>query len=258
MLRFDADTLKIINESYLGSDITRRRMENMRMLAPRPGEVILDLGCGQGLLSQELARAVGPTGRIIGVDISPDMLDTARKGCADYTNIDILEGAAGRLPVDSAFLDAAISLQVFEYLPDVAQALEDLHSKLRPGGRLVIGDMHFDTLAWASDNPDRMRRMCKAWEDHVADPHLPASLPAALHNAGFQLIELRPVNFSCTNLRPNSLAFMMMHLMKAYAVQNGFVSADEAQAWFDEQVDRNAAGTFFFSLTHFVAFAIRP
>lgn len=258
MLQFDAATRKILDTSYLGADFTRRRMENMAALAPRPGQTLLDLGCGQGLLTVELARAVGPDGTVIGVDPSAEMRRAAEARCAAHPEIRILDGAAGALPLPDAALDGALALQVFEYLADIPQALADLRRVLRPGARLVIGDMQFATLSFASDAPDRMARVCAAWDHHVADPNVPARLPAALAAAGFTFLELRPLTFSATTLRPDSLAFMMLHLMRRYVVETGHVGAEEAEAWHAEQQRLSDAGRFFFSVTHFIATALRP
>lgn len=257
MLKFDADTLKLLDVSYLGADITRRRMVNMAALAPCPGERILDLGCGQGLMTEELARAVGPDGEVIGVDPSRDMRTEALSRCSDHSNVRILDGTAGAVPVSAGALDGAISLQVFEYLDDIEASLRNLWEKLRPGGRLVIGDMQWDTLSWASDDPDRMTRMCNAWKRHVAEPNVPAILPALLEKSGFQVVAMEPLPFHATHLRPDGLAYMMMHLMRGYATQNDLIGEAEAQAWFEEQQHRAAEGRFFFSLTHFVAVGFR-
>ncbi len=257
MLKFDSQTLELIDVSYRGTDITRRRMENMAALAPKPGERLLDLGCGQGLMTGELARAVGSAGEVIGVDPSPDMRAEAETRCGEQPNIRILDGNAGELPVEDGSLDGAVSLQVFEYVSDIAAALADLQRKLRPGGRLVIGDMQWATLSWASDNPDRMERMRRAWERHVAEPNVPALLPSALETAGFHLVEMRPLPFAAVDLRPDGLPFMMLHLMRGYAIQNDLLSTEEAEAWFAEQQKRSTEGRFFFSLTHFIAIAYR-
>ena len=70
MLKFDAETTKILDDAYQGADITRRRQASFDALTPIPGETIIDIGCGNGLLTGELARAVGPKGRVIGIDPS--------------------------------------------------------------------------------------------------------------------------------------------------------------------------------------------
>ncbi|MCA0871149.1 methyltransferase domain-containing protein [Seohaeicola saemankumensis] len=257
MLSFDAETRKLLDVSYQGADITRRRMANMDALAPAPGDTLLDLGCGQGLMTVDLARAVGPSGQVIGIDPSADMLEGARQACAGQDNVRLVEGGAGALPVADGTLDGAVSLQVFEYVPDIPAALEDLRSKLKSGGRLVIGDMQWDTFSLASDDPARMARMCRAWEQHVAAPDVPAQLPALLDAAGFRLIEMRPLPYVSVTLRPDSLVFMLLHLMRGYARDNDLMPAAEADAWFAEQERRAAEGRFFFALTHVIAIALR-
>lgn len=257
MLQFDSETLKLLDVSYRGADITRRRIKNMAALAPKPGDRVLDLGCGQGLMTQELARAVGPTGEVIGVDPSPDMRAAAEQRCGDLANVRILDGSAGLVPVEDGSLDGAISLQVLEYVEDIAGTLADLQQKLKTDGRLVVGDMHWGTFAWSSDDPDRMGRMQRAWEDHVAWRDLPARMPKLLHDAGFELIDVLPLTFTSVILRPDSQPFMMMHLMRAYAIQNRMLPAAEVEAWFAEQEQRAAQGRFFCSLTHFVTSARR-
>lgn len=257
MLNFDAETLKLLDVSYKGADISKRRAENMAALAPGPGERVLDLGCGQGLMTEELARAVGPTGEVFGVDPSEDMLAGARTRCAEHTNVRILKGGADAIPVDDESLDGAVSLQVMEYVSDLPGAMAELHQKLRPGGRLVFGDMLWGTLSWASDDPDRMDRMQAAWERHVAEPNVPALFPNLMNASGFQVVEVRPLPCIAHTLRPDSLPFMIMHLARGYAIQNDLMPVVEAEAWFDEQLALAEAGRFFFSLTHVITIAIR-
>lgn len=78
MLKFDAEITRILNNAYEGADLTRRRQASFDALKPSPGDTIIDIGCGNGLLTAELARAVGPTGKIIGVDPSEDMLKAGK------------------------------------------------------------------------------------------------------------------------------------------------------------------------------------
>lgn len=257
MLQFDETTAALLEDAYQGSDFAMRRRANFDALGARRGETVLDLGCGNGLLTLDLSRAVGPQGQAIGIDPSAAMLDAARARCAGRGNTRLIEAGAQALPLDDASLDRAVSLQVFEYFNDCAGPLAELHRCLRPGGRLVLGDMHFGTLAWFSDDPGRMDRMRRAWDRHVADPALPARLPAHLHDAGFRGVEMAPLTFCDTVLRPDGLARMMIHLMTAYAVQNGHVERPEAEAWAAEQGDLARAGRFFFALTHFVCTATR-
>lgn len=257
MLKFDDDTAKLLETAYLGADFRRRRQASFDSLTPRPGQVIGDIGCGNGLMTAELARAVGPQGMVMGIDPSADMLAAAKERLAQADNVRLLEGSAEALPVEDASLDGAVSLQVFEYVPDIRKALAEVARVLKPSGRLVIGDMHFGTLAWFSEVPDRMKRMAESWERHVADVATPVSLIPAMRATGYEVEAVDVLPMVDTELRPDGLAMMMLVLMENFAVSNGHVSAEEARAWADEQHALATEGRFFQSLNHFVIRARR-
>jgi SAM-dependent methyltransferase len=258
MLKFDADTARFLELTYHGADFTRRRQASFDAIDPGPGETVLDIGCGNGMLCAELARAVGETGTVLGIDPSADMRRAAQERCREYAQVEILAGSAAALPVTDAVADKALSVQVFEYLEDLNGASQDAFRALRSGGLLAVGGMHFDTLAWFSDDPARMDRMIKAWDQHVQIRDSPAQLPSALRQAGFDVETVRPLTICDHRLKPDGLAAMMMRLMRRYAVDNGHVTESEAQAWFDEQECLAIDGRFFFSLTHFVVLARKP
>ncbi|SFR35635.1 methyltransferase, FkbM family [Yoonia tamlensis] len=255
MLSFDAKTARLLDDVYAGSDCTRRRQESFDALKPAPGEVILDIGAGNGLLTGELARAVGPSGRVIAVEPSADMRASAQARCAGFDWVEIVDGTADSLPAPAETIDKAVAVQVFEYLQDIPRAVTEVHRVLRKDGRLVIGDIHFDSLVWHTDNPDRMARMQIAWDHHFTTRNVPAQLPAILRATGFCLDAVTPVTVCDYQLRPDGLARMMIILMRDFAIAGGHVPTAEATAWADEQTALAAQGRFFFAVTHFVTSA---
>ncbi|NSY38379.1 methyltransferase domain-containing protein [Leisingera sp. ANG59] len=257
MLQFDEETTRVLEDAYQGADICRRRRANFDALAPQPGERILDLGCGNGLLTLELARAVGPAGHVAGLDASPDMLAAARQRLEGRANTTLTESDAASLPFEPESFNKAVSVQVFEYITSRRPALRALHRVLQPDGRLVIGDIHWDTLAWNSDNAARMQRLLDIWDAHTAERAIPARLPEELRACGFAVEALQPLTICDTSLRPDGLAAMMIRLIRAYAVESGATDTDDAAAWAQEQEELAAEGRFFFSLTHFVCTARR-
>ena len=100
-----------------------------------PGENVVDVGCGAGIDSLIAAKMVGPEGRVIGVDMSPAMLEKAR-GASEETgleNVEFREGYAEELPVEDGWADVVISNGVLNLMPDKAAALEEMHRILKPG-----------------------------------------------------------------------------------------------------------------------------
>jgi SAM-dependent methyltransferase len=108
-----------------------------------PGEQVVDVGCGAGLDSLIAAKMVGPTGRVIGVDMTPAMLMKARLSAAEahFANVEFLEGYAESLPVPDGWADVVISNGVLNLMPNKADALKEMARVLKPGGRLQIGDI---------------------------------------------------------------------------------------------------------------------
>src|SRR5919205_575249 len=108
-----------------------------------PGERGVDVGCGAGIDSLIAAKKVRPDGRVIGVDMTPSMLEKARHAAkeAGLENVEFRQGYAEALPVPDSWADVVISNGVLNLMPDKAAALEEMSRVLKPGGRLQIGDI---------------------------------------------------------------------------------------------------------------------
>ncbi len=110
---------------------------------PQNGDTILDLGCGAGLDMILAGRRVGPTGRVIGVDMTEAMIAKARRNAVQcgLRNIEVRQGQIEQLPVDDASVDLVISNGVFNLCPDKPKVLAEALRVLRPGGRLHMADI---------------------------------------------------------------------------------------------------------------------
>ena len=109
----------------------------------RSGEYVVDVGCGAGIDSLIAARMAGPGGQVIGVDMTPAMLDKARHNgiAAGLANVAFREGYGEALPVLDGWADVVISNGVLNLFPDKLAGLQEMTRVLKPGGRLQIGDI---------------------------------------------------------------------------------------------------------------------
>ena len=124
------------------------------------GERVVDVGCGAGIDSLIAARKTGPGGRVIGVDMTPAMLDKARHAAKEMhlANVEFREGYAESLPVEDSWADVVISNGVLNLMPDKDAALAEMSRVLKPGGRLQIGDILVQRAV-----PESARRKIDLW-----------------------------------------------------------------------------------------------
>ncbi|HET9985882.1 MAG TPA: methyltransferase domain-containing protein [Longimicrobiales bacterium] len=128
--------------------------------ALQPGERVVDVGSGAGIDSLIAARMVAPDGDVVGVDMTPAMLEKARRSAAEagVGNVEFRGGYAEALPVEDGWADVVISNGVLNLMPDKAAALSEMARVLRPGGRLQIGDILVQTPV-----PESAKRKIDLW-----------------------------------------------------------------------------------------------
>ena len=157
------------------------------------GETVVDLGSGAGIDALIAARQVGPDGKVIGVDMTPEMLAAARRNAeaAGAEQVDFREGRLEDLPVDDATVDALTSNCVINLVPDKALVFTEIARVLRPGGRLVVSDIVLD-----GDLPGAIRESVLAYVGCVAGAERRERYFEMLSQAGLGEIEiLKDVDF---------------------------------------------------------------
>lgn len=249
--KFDERVGERLETLYRTRDVLRRRRLVQEALAAAPGERILDVGCGPGFYVAELLSQVGADGSIVGVDSSPQMLAIAQRRCEGHDKVIFHQGEATSLPVKDASFDGALSVQVLEFVHDATAALAEMHRALRIGGRVVIWDVDWATVSWHSSDPDRMERVLDAFDEHLAHPSLPRSLPARMRAAGFGDVRFEGHTFASAELSPDAYGAAIIPLVSEFVGGRRGVTKEEAAAWAAEQRELGERGEFFFGCIQF-------
>jgi arsenite methyltransferase len=252
---FDEKEAKRLERVYLTPDVVAQRREVVLALAPQPGEQVLDIGSGPGLLAIEMGEAVGPSGRVEGIDASAAMVALATERADGKPWIRFRQADAATLPFPDASLDAATATQVYLYVPDLACALAELHRVLKPGGRALILDTDWQSVVWHTTDGARMARILSAWEEHFANGFIARTLPAMLHAAGFRLERANAHVLLNVGYEEESYSAGMLPMIRRFVPGRRGVTADEAEAWFEELRERGRDGSYFFSLNRYLFLA---
>jgi arsenite methyltransferase len=250
VIRYDEPAAARIRALSETPEMRSQREFVLELLAPQPGESILDIGCGSGQLTRAIAAAVAPRGRACGVDISEAML-----ALAAHPSVELSHAEGTTLPFPAASFDAAVATQVYEFVEQLDAALAELHRVLRDGGRALILDTDWDTLVWNSRDQLRTQRVLAGWRRRLADARLPRTLAARLRNAGFELArQAACVIFDARGEERSYSAHQIEHLgASALGVER-----DEVAAWASDLRDLARRGEYFFSLNRYVFLAVKP
>jgi SAM-dependent methyltransferase len=157
----------------------------------RPGEVVVDLGCGGGLDVFLGAAKVGPAGKAIGIDMTPQMLELARRNAArgnngqGYPNVEFYQATIDKLPLPAASVDCVISNCVINLAPDKPAVFREIARVLKPGGRLAVSD-----IALKKPLPAEIGQDLMAYVGCIAGALMIAEYRRQLNDAGFAAVEV--------------------------------------------------------------------
>ena len=155
--------------------------------ALRPGDVVVDLGCGAGMDSFLAARAVGPQGRVIGVDMTDAMLEKARANAraTGYANVEFRKGYIEALPIEDESVDVILSNCVINLSPEKHKVYAEAYRVLRPGGRVMVSDVVLERAL-----PDAVLQSIDAYMGCVGGASLREPYLQTVRDAGFREVRV--------------------------------------------------------------------
>jgi ubiquinone/menaquinone biosynthesis C-methylase UbiE len=223
-------------------------------IAPVTGENLLEVGSGSGLLCRQAGANLGPDGTITGVDISIEMITTARQLAARQnlgTRIYFAVASAERLPYADSSFEGAFAARLLLHLEDPDVVLNEMVRVVRPGGRIILMDWDFETVT--VDHPDRelTRRLLNWRTDHYGSNNWSGrQLFRRAQQAGLKGLWVNPV---VTIARDESAGFTHTLWRAAQrACDAGAISPREQAAWTNDLKTYIAQGRFFASITYFI------
>jgi len=257
-LEFTEAVAQRLEAVYMTPDVVEQRCRTLRAMNLRPGERVLDIGSGPGLLAKDIAATVGAEGTVVGVDMSAPMTTIARRRCEAFAWSRFEVADATALPFDDESFDAGVATQVYEYVADIPAALAELHRVIRPGGRVVIVDTDYDSWVVHTSDPERFARVRTAWDAHFVHAGLPRILIPELRKAGFAVLAQEVIPMFNTEYHPNTYSYGMVQFVADFAAANANVGPEVAEAWKADLEQLGERGEFFYSLNRYLFVAQRP
>jgi ubiquinone/menaquinone biosynthesis C-methylase UbiE len=242
------------------ADEIAARNAYLDLLDITPGERVLDVGCGSGAVTREIARRVGGRGVAVGLDPSPALLAVARelaKKAGFGDSVEFREGNALRLPFGDASFDAVVCVTVLSHVPRGEAAVPEFVRVLKSGGRLGVFDLDTDMTAFT--HPDRAltRRIVAAASDATAvNGWLARQLPSLFQRAG--LADVRARGFFPIETEQQSFYANMADRCAEAAVRMGVITERESRAWLDAFHEQGARGPIIAGRLHIFVWGRKP
>jgi ubiquinone/menaquinone biosynthesis C-methylase UbiE len=253
MIEFNEQHLRILEQHRNTPSALAKQERFATLLAPSPGEHVLDVGCGSGTFCRMLAPLVQPGGQITGIDPSQTAISLAISlASAQGANRPHFERAAGEaLPFADGSFDAASCISVLAFCEHPDRVLAEMRRVLRPGGRLLVASSDEDLRVYGGNDRRLGRAITHAIADRTRHPWIGRQLAYLIERAGLHIARERILTDFERRFQPGMAGFIFAHSMRDYLTERGGISADDYGRWIAdlEQCERN--GSYAYSVTTF-------
>jgi ubiquinone/menaquinone biosynthesis C-methylase UbiE len=218
------------------------------------GENVLDLGCGLGDDTFEIARIVGAQGRAIGVDVSENMILEARRRAGQRgLKAEFEVGDAQALRFDDGTFDARRTERMLMHVPDADRAFAEMVRVIRPGGRLSVFDFDWETQFVDSPYQETTRLITRSFCDSLKNGWIGRRLPGLFKQHAMTNVSITPHTIMITY--PFLELLLGGHVARAQ--RTGVVGAGEAERWWTQLREAHQAGTFVYGFTGLIVAGVK-
>ncbi|HTU18270.1 MAG TPA: methyltransferase domain-containing protein [Gemmataceae bacterium] len=248
--------IRFLDEASADESFQAYKQHSFALLELESGQHVLDVGCGTGEDARTMAQRVAPGGRVVAMDGSQSMIATARQraeGCG--LPVEFQVGDIHQLPFADNSFDAARADRIFMHLESPAQALREMMRVVRPGGRVLVYEVDFETLT--VDHPDRQRSraIVNTWCDGFRNGWLGRHIPSLFRETGMDEVRITPATLW---LRYPVAMQMIGPATVERACAAGLLTSAEGEDWLLRLQERYQAGLLFCTLTGFLVLGRKP
>ncbi|MHB1423372.1 MAG: methyltransferase domain-containing protein [Gemmataceae bacterium] len=232
------------------------KRHSFALLELRPGQQVLEVGCGTGADARTMAEQVAPGGKVVAVDGSQSMIALARQRAeGSALPVEFQVADAHRLPFADDSFDASRADRIFMHLESPAQALSEMLRVTRPGGRVLIYEVDFETVTVDMPDRQRTRKIVNIWCDGFRNGWLGRHIPALFRAAGLQDVRIAPATLWLPYL-------VAMETIGPKTVERasaaGVLTRSEGEEWLRQLQQRYENGLLFCTLTGFLVVGRKP
>jgi ubiquinone/menaquinone biosynthesis C-methylase UbiE len=228
------------------------------LLDIKPGNHILDVGCGIGLQAPAMAELAGPKGKVVGTDISTVMIDMAKNRTAGSgLPLEFLRADAASQPFPDGSFDGVRTERVLMYVPDIRQTILEFKRLLKPRGRLVIFDFDWDGVLISHPDKTLTRKIVRYASDSFPNGRVGADLYRQLRHAGFKNVGVNPSSYSGNSDILLNITKRIYEGILQTGITDSLFTPSEIDNWWKALDEDVRAGDFFTSFPGFIGYGIK-
>ena len=229
--------LSIIQQKMAASSAgVNRRQAALQALDLKPGQTILDVGCGGGHLLEDLSLAVEEKGAVYGLDPSEVQIKSAQSRCKNLTNVELICNLASEIDLAAKSCDAVASIQTLEYIENLDSTLEEITRVLKNNSMFINVSVLWDHFKFHGPEEKLNNLIHEAFKSHCFHQMIPMVLEGKLNKLGFRNIKNQELSFLITRRHKNSPAAYAEIILSKHALKQG-ISEEKVFDW-QKQLER--------------------
>ncbi len=248
-----------LNEQYTNDSAHQfNKQRILELVDLQNGQTVLDAGCGIGFDAMQMSLQVGKKGHVFGVDISQEMIDTAKSNAAHLElPLTFRNGNIYKLEFQDDFFDRCRVDHTFQHLSDPKAALTELIRVTKPGGKIIITDPDHDSLIIDTPFADVNHRFIRFRSDHMPQGGIAHQLYGYFKELGLICINVEPLTHVYTDYEEKKITSPYLDEIWI-AQEHGAVTREEAETWSDYLKDAINGERFICMLTYIITTGVKP